>query len=198
MKDALRFAIILFVFLAGHFSAVARQDPPPPMADDYFPKRWKEFSSQEGGFTVLLPGTPQVSSNTEQTQSGQLVTHTFSYKGLIECDVIYFDCPINVEDPSQVKKLFDYMRDGGLANVAKGNPRLIKETDFSISGHPGRFLHIDVAENTVIRMKFIAVKKRVYSLVAASEKARPNVMGYENDYQEIAMAFLDSFKLTKF
>ena len=146
---------------------------------------------------MLLPGTPQGSSKTEQTQAGDLVTHTFIYKGVIEYDVIYMDCPVNVEAPSQVKKLFDHMRDGGLANVAKGSPRIIKETDFSISGHPGRFLQVEVADNTVIRMKFIAVKNRVYNLVAVSEKARPNVMGSENDYEEIAMAFLDSFKLTK-
>lgn len=198
MKVALGFLLMFFVLLCGDIGAVARQEPPPPPAKDYTPKLWKEFSPQDGAFTVLLPGAPEVSSKTEKTEAGELVTHTVSYRGVIAYDVIYMDCPINVENPSQVKKLFDHMRDGGLANVAKGNPRIVTETDFSISGHPGRFLLIEVADNTVIRMKFIAVKNRVYNLIASSEKARPNVMGSENDYQEIATTFLDSFKLTKF
>jgi hypothetical protein len=112
--------------------------------------------------------------------------------------VVYVDYPSNVEDPSVVKKFFDEMRDSGIANIANGSPRIIKETDLSVSGHPGRFLQIELADGTVLRVKYIVLKNRVYNLIATSRKAHPNVMGSENDYQEIAMAFLDSFQFTKF
>lgn len=146
---------------------------------------------------MLLPGTPAVSVITMPSPQGNLVLHRFQFEGVIDQLVMYVDYAVNVEEPSQAKKFLDHTRDSGLANMAQGKPRLIKETDVSTDGHPGRFLKIEVGENTVVRMKSILVANRVYVLIASSRKAQPNVMGSENDYEEIAMAFLDSFHLVK-
>ena len=205
MERLLHTLVILWVLTWAPIVASAQQNrppdappPPPPPADDYSPKRWKEFSSQEGGFKVLLPGKPQASDTTAKSAVGDLAIHTFTYQGVIGYTVLYIDYPANVQDPASTKKFFDAMRDGGISNVAQANPRIVKETDFSLGGHPGRSLQIELAGDMVIRIRYIALKNRVYNLIATSRKAQANIMGSENDYELIATAFLDSFQLTKF
>ena len=198
MKKVYLIALV-FLFLISIAASAQRTRPadPPPPADDYSPRRWKDFSSREGGFRVLMPGNPQVYDSTQKTPNGDVVMHWTRYNGVISQDVMYIDTPANVEDASIVKGIFDDMRDSALANAADGKPRVINESDWPVDGHPGRFLRIELVDNTVLRIRFVAVKNRVYTLIAGSRKAEPNVMGSENDYQEIAMAFLDSFHLTK-
>lgn len=198
VKNMVGYLLMLIMAVGCSTVAFALQDPPPPPpAVDYFPKRWKEFSSQEGGFKVLLPGVPIVFDTTHQTPSGDVVIHWVRYKGVIGQDVTYIDYAVNVEDPLAVKKFLDDVRDGGLTNIAKGNARIIKEVEISVEGHPGRFIRIEMADGTVIRAKYVAVKNRLYSVSATCRKGRPNMMGSENDYEEMAMAFLDSFQLTR-
>ena len=110
---------------------------------------------------------------------------------------MYIDRATDVEDSPVIKELFDNMREGALAMVAQGKPRIVNEGDSPVDGHPGRFLQIELTDNTVLRAKYIAVRNRIYGLVATSGKAQSSVMGSESDYKEIAMAFLNSFQLTK-
>lgn len=199
MKNAVKLLLMSWILSGLSIVGSAQQDrtgsppPPPPPADDYFPKRWKEFVSQEAGFRVLLPGTPQKF----ETTPGDLIVRLFSYRGVISHEVLYVEYPSSVEDSSKLKKLLDSLCDSAMSNVAQSNPRIIKETDFSLDGNPGRFFQIELTGEIVVRVKCILVKNRVYKLIATSRKAQPNVMGSENDYEEIAMAFLDSFQLTK-
>jgi len=188
-----------FLFLISNAAFAQRTRPadPPPPADDYSPRRWKEFASRDGGFRVLLPGNPQVFDSTQKTPNGDVVMHWTRYNGVISQDVMYIDTAANVEDASIVKGIFDDMRDGALANAADGKPRVVNETESPVDGHPGRFLRIELADNTVLRLRFVAVRNRVYTLIAGSRKYEPNVMGSENDYQEIAMTFLNSFRLIR-
>ena len=146
---------------------------------------------------MLLPGTPHALDKTLQTQGANLVMHTLSYRGVIAYFVMYADYPVSVEGGTLVKKFFDDMRDSAMSTVVQASPRVVKEADFSLAGHPGRFFQIELSDDRVLRIKYIAVKNRVYNLIATSRKAQPNVMGSANDYEEIAMAFLDSFQLTK-
>jgi hypothetical protein len=195
----LAFGLLFLVAIAASAQQTrpANPPPPPPPSNDYIPKRWKELSFPEGGFKILLPGEPKVFDTTQKTTNGDVVMHWVRYNGVISQDVMYLDCPINVEDAGSVKGIFDDMRDGALANAAEGKPQVIYETESRVEGHPGRLLRIEMVDNTVLRIKFVAVRNRVYTLIAGSRKAQAGVMGSEGDYQEIAMAFLNSFQLTK-
>jgi hypothetical protein len=202
MKSILQILILVMILFAGSVAGIAQPDnqappPPPPPALDYSIKRWKEFSSTEGQFKVLLPGSPTASEQKQTTDIGELALHLFNYKGVIVYDVMYVDLPVNVEDPLIFKKAFEGMRESMLSSIAQTNPRIIKETDFQMDNHPGKFLQIDLGGNATVRMRYIAVKSRVYTIVATSGKAYPNLMGSENDFEEIAMNFLNSFQLVK-
>lgn len=205
MKNILSVLILLMILSAGSITGIARQSssgpppPPPPPAPDYAPRLWKEFSSAEGRFKVLLPGTPTASEQKEATQLGELVVHSFHYEGVTAYDLMYVEFPanINVEDPAVFKKSYEDMRNGMLSNISQANPRIVKETDFSLDNCPGKFLHLDLGAYGTIRLKFIAVKNRVYSISVASRKAQQGVMGSDNDYEEIAMTFLNSFQIVK-
>ena len=200
MKNAFKPLLICWFVSGLCVAAIAEQQiidkqppPPPPPADDYFPKRWKEFVSQEAAFRVLLPGSPKLSTSTPQ--SGAPIIREFTYSGVIKHEIVLVEYPSN-EDPSKAKALFDSYCDTALSVRQSEIAKIVKETDFSLGGHPGKFFQIELTGGTVVRFKFILSKNRVYILTATSRKAQPNVMGSENDYQEIAMAFLDSFQLT--
>ncbi len=103
--------------------------------------------------------------------------------------------PAEIEKQSTIKDFLDELRDGSLAAVAAGKPKLVSETDITLNGHPGRILQVEFANNSVVRFKWIAVKDRVYFLYIITPKGRKNVMGAENDYEKIATTFMDSFRL---
>jgi hypothetical protein len=173
-------------------------EPPPPPANDYFPQRWKEFTSIEGRFKILFPGTPQQSSETIANPSGrQLSFHRLTYKSFISYRVTYADYAKPIDDPETVKKFFDTIRDGTLSGVTQFNPRVLHEADFSLDGHPGRFIEMELAGNLIVRIKWVAVKERLYYVAVNAPKGHVDALEGKNGYEKIAMSFLDSFKLTK-
>ena len=73
---------------------------------------------------------------------------------------------------------------------------MVKEADSLLEGHPSRFIRIDLGDKSVVRVELIMVKNRLYYIEIIVPKGREGVMGAENDYEEIATSFLNSFKLT--
>jgi hypothetical protein len=198
----LKHILILVMLLYCATPVIAQQNkpsndppPPPPPANDYFPKKWKEFSSTDGKFKVLFPGVPKESSNVQENDVGKLNIHFVTYKSFISYSVVYTNYPRNVEESSTIKKFLDDVRDGGLSAVSKANPKIIKESDITLGGHPGRFLQVELAGNAVLRVKWIAFGERLYVVSVTTPKGHYNALGAENDYEKIAMSFLDSFQI---
>ena len=82
---------------------------------------------------------------------------------------------------------------GLLYGMKSIEPRVINEQKFTFEGHPGKFRVLETKKN-IFRIKFLVIKTRLYAVSVTSGKSEPNVMGSENDYENIAMTFLDSFK----
>ncbi|HEV7860528.1 MAG TPA: hypothetical protein VGO91_18055 [Pyrinomonadaceae bacterium] len=201
----MRAAILLLIMMSSMLLCAAQTkqtivevvEPPPPPANDYFPQRWKEFTSVEGGFKILFPGTPQQTSETLAIPSGQHLTfHRLIYKSFIYYRAAYADYPRPIDNPETVKKFFDTVRDGTLAALVQLNPHILSEADFSLDGHPGRIIEMELSGNLIVRMKWIAVKERIYYVSVHTPKGQENAFEGKNGYEKIAVSFLDSFKLT--
>src|SRR6185436_7386106 len=78
---------------------------------------WKEFRSNEGGFSVLMPGTPSPNKVTVNTASGAAEANMFSLsdESLNEYIVAYSKYPKTDSKEVSTGKLFDKVRNGLLS-----------------------------------------------------------------------------------
>lgn len=199
MRKILYFHLMLLVLIGSSVDGVAQRRKPdkgstPQPADDYFPERWKEFSPEDGTFRILFPGTPKESTVDENFSPDRYPTYYASYKSFLSYVALHIEYDGEIENPASAKEVFDRARNKIISVSAelKESPRIIKEEDISFEGHPGRFLQVALSNNKVTWNKFIIVKNRFYFLQVEMLK-RATRAG--NDYEKIAMRFLNSFRL---
>src|SRR5580765_3241897 len=122
---------------------------------------WKKFTSAEGKFSVLMPCTPEVTSEDikEGSISTKQVYHTCTY-GKAAYTISY--APFS--NALDAKAMLDNFRNG----IVKGsNGTLASEKDISLSSFPGRaFSTKGTTEGTEIRYdwRIYLIDKRVYSI----------------------------------
>lgn len=166
--------------------------PPSPPAVEYNPSAWREFSSEKGRFSVLLPGTPFERTIPLDTKIGKLDTVNFILgSSSASYAVSYIDYPVFIEDPSIVKRALDAGRDGAVQRV---QGTLIEEKEISLSGHPGRYIKVRVGEGGITRSRLYVVGKRVYTLIFIVDEDGASATAVRS-HEDISARFLDSFKL---
>lgn len=189
--------IALILFTCTTLS-IAQQRPPATSTPTPTPTTVKEYSSSEGRFKVFfpLPCTPNDIHGPADTKVGKVPFHMLlCVSPTVTFSVSYVDYQIDMEKPDLVKKALDSSREGSLARVAKEDPRIIKEVDISVEGHPGRFLQIELKGDGMVRMKYFVAGNRVYAFGAGTPKKKPEVVDATHDYETLATSFMDSFKL---
>ena len=149
------------------------------------PSTWKEFRSTEGGFSVLMPGTPAPNKVIVDTSSGVREAYMFTSKDekLNDYMVSYSNARVNSKDVS-TDRLFDKVRDGIL--LAQ-NGKLISESAISLDVYRGRAIVLERPDGIMAIARFVLVGDRFYHL-SVETKTR------ESDPQA-AKKFLDSFIL---
>jgi hypothetical protein len=167
--------VLLVVAVAG--CSMAADDQP----------QWKEFTSKEGQFKVLMPGKPEQKKLETESDFGKGMLHM----NTVELDKMmyganYCDFPAKIKEIPR-KKVFDSSRDGAVENL-KG--KLASEKDIKLGDHAGRELHIDVAGGKqLFRARVYLVDQRLYQVVVFGSK--------EAATSKAADKFLDSFQLTE-
>src|SRR5262249_33927006 len=127
---------------------------------------WKEFTSKEGGFAVLLPGTPVEQRQLVKTPVGSVDVHLFVVdpEGAPGAYVVgYSDFPEVALNDGGAQKRLDNARDGAVAQV-KG--KLKSEKKIKLKGVPGRELHIEVNDKTAVRLRLYVVQNRLYQVMS--------------------------------
>lgn len=206
MRRFPRYAPLLILFLCGVDYCLAQSGsppPPPPPAVEYNARTWKELSSAEGGFKVLMPGTPSPKTDEIETATGKVrQTNYVISTGVGAYIASYVDLPIHSEEPEAIKRALNAGRDNALAQNASN--KLLSEKELTLDGHAGREWIVD-GGNFILRARAYLVKGRLYQMVLV---VPPNVV-FKNGrpssdpanrtsfYEMISTKFLDSFKLTK-
>jgi hypothetical protein len=149
---------------------------------------WKDFSSAEGKFSVLMPGTPQNHSQSLNSPFGPVTTYAFVYSNNDSAFAVsYTDYP---QDPTRginTQKVLDGARNSLLA---KPGGTLIGESSISLGSYPGREVQMVTAEGDgkhALRTRVYLVNSRLYQVMV--------VLPNEEASSENAVKFLDSFKL---
>jgi TonB family protein len=160
---------------------------------------WKEFTSAEGRFTVLMPGVPTAESTPVETAAGRIKMHSYILQtNFGTYGVMYGDLPWYSDEPNPGR--LDSARNEALS---KGG-RLLSESDVTLGGIVGRELLVD-KDGYVLRARMFLVKERLYQAIiitranVAFNTGRPSSNPNERTdfYEANVTKFLDSFKLTE-
>lgn len=127
---------------------------------------WKEYSSADGGFAVLLPGEPEIGTETTTTDLGPVEIHSVKcVTDSLFCVVKYYDAPA-ITDASREKFLDDncagFVRGANL--LQKGERKAL-----ALGGHPGREVVGESQDGRAqLTARYYAVGTRVYLVMVGS------------------------------
>ena len=188
-----KYILIVLTFLAAIVPVIAQEKKPglPTSAQTVLidSPNGTEYVSAAGRFKILFPqGVPKEVEDTVDTKLGRIAVHFVMLATDVSHVASYTDYPMNMERPELIKQVLDNARDGGLARVAREEPRVLSETDVSVEGHPGRLVRVELKGDRIHRHKIMVVGNRVYVLSVGSPKVQA-------EYEKRATSFFDSFKL---
>lgn len=145
---------------------------------------WKEYTSADGGFAVLMPADPEIEVETTKTDLGPVEIH--SAKCVTEsmlCVVKYYDAP-SVTDATRDKFLDDNC-DGfvrGTNLLQKGERKRLV-----LGPHPGREVVGETQDGRAqLTARYYVVGKRVYLVMVGSsvdDASSPEVIRYLTSFR---------------
>lgn len=147
---------------------------------------WREFSSDEGLFSALMPGEPQTTDFYTQTRKGVLRTRMTSAldDGLNEYSVSWTDYGPGAAERKARAETFDKIRD---ALLLAYDAKLLGESSGEFEGHASRAFAFSTADGRVIRARFFFAGDRFYQLTTQTRVGKGAAADGER--------FMNSFKL---
>jgi len=149
---------------------------------------WSEFSSAEGAFSVLMPGTPTEETQTQDTELGAIDVHSFTFEqGGVAYLVGYNVFPAAVIEAASPDSLLDGACDGQVQAV-KGTR--VSEQEITLGAYAGRDLEILIEDSdgpASLRSRMFLVRDRLYQVMVVGPKGQST--------SPDTLKFLDSFKL---
>jgi len=147
--------------------------------------QFKEFRSDEGRFTVLMPGKPKAQNQTLDSPVGKvdMVMYMVGSRK-VGCAVAYADYPQQLINSTDPQKILEGAKNGAVKNVSG---RLVSETSIDFHGLPARDVVIEVPNKAFITARFILVGPRFYELMFIAQTDK----GHEQDISR----FFDSFAI---
>jgi hypothetical protein len=144
------------------------------VASTFAQTEWKEFTSPEGNFRILVPETPQ------QQMLAERNLHQFSARaGTESYGLAYADYPPETDWENAVNGERDSIVNGLGGSV-------VDEKRTSVEGYPGKWIRF-VGQNTSGELAIYLVGRRLYALHAFAPKGAPRPQNFSE--------FLNSFRL---
>lgn len=142
---------------------------------------WKEYISEKGKFSVLLPGDPAIGYRPGPADSGAVMSYVTNYqKDAKAWSVVYYDLPAIPSGADAVKKLLERGRDS-YTDKPRG------ERSLTLNGYPTLEFKTPIEDRDRVQIvRIILVKQRVYELWVVTQAKQA--------VSEDATKFFDSFK----
>ena len=152
--------------------------------------KWEQFSSPEGGFTVLMPIKPTQKSQKTEGETLSLEDHRFTAsveEGKVTYTVSYTDFP------DELSQLPPNVILDSISSRFTNNKKLksLNQQDISLGEYSGKEFKFESPDETIVKQRVFLVKKRLYQLVTEIPKTRES--GLSSDVEK----FLSSFQLLK-
>jgi hypothetical protein len=175
---------LLTFLLTGHPSIQSVQAKPTLLIAQSI---WKPFSSKEGGFRVLMPGTPAQEQRTTKTEMGAFPTNTFTVIREQEAGYVvgYLDFPNNISVNSRNQNQYLTAVATGFAQGSGG--RLMSERNIRVGNLPGKEIRLQFEQGVIGRARMFLDNKRLYVALVITDK--------ENSLTKSIQGFFNSFQL---
>jgi hypothetical protein len=145
--------------------------------------QWDPFTCEDGGFSVLMPGSPQALA----PPPGDPPIEGRGYgadAGGLEYKVSFERLAAEWQAEDKIETIFDLIRDAAVRNT-KG--RLLSERRITLESVRGREFLIELPDSALIRRRAFVAHKRLYRLVVGGLK--------QGVLSEDADRFFESFRL---
>ncbi len=149
---------------------------------------WRTFTGPDGDFAIDMPGDPQSSTSTSDTDVGQVSMNMFTVRvGNDEYIVAFSDYPAELIAAKSVQDFMNDVRDNALNNTSG---KLITEQNIELNGYPGRYLNVKSPDgNGIAEARLYLVGNRLYQVFVATPK--------EEAGSADSQRFLNSFTLMR-
>ncbi len=141
---------------------------------------WKTFSPKEGGFSVMMPGTPSAEGYSSEDRS---YVNVFNARGAGAVYSIHYSALPTKFELWEFGSILDEMRE---VLLSENQWRLLEEENIVLSGHPGRELRIET-QKSLINLRLYIAGDKIYQLILQ----RPPGAALSGEDKR----FFDSFKL---
>jgi hypothetical protein len=146
------------------------------------PAAWTDYRPLGGGFSVALPGTPKLQSQTVQTAAGPTVINmSLVERGDAAYVAMYNDFPAASISGKNVDGLLDAGRDG----QSEGK-KLLAERRITLSGRPARELLME-GSNYIFVSRIVMAGPRLIQIIYAGPRG--------TEASPDTRRFIDSLKL---
>lgn len=143
---------------------------------------WKRFTSQRGGFSIVMPGTPK-----ERKDNGLTLFELIRDDESVRYSVGYLDLSVA---PGKDKKLQNEVYEGVRKGAAKDQGDLLSFRTIQLNGFPGREMNFKLPDDMVAKWRVYLVNKRAYFVNVTTTQANQ-----EQGLSTSIDVFLNSFRL---
>lgn len=152
--------------------------------------QWQQFSSQEGGFTILMPGIPTQKKTSMGGEVLSIEGHMF--KVALENDSISYTV-FYADFPSEMAQLPSELILSSIASALSSQKdlKVLSEQDISLGSYPGKEFRLENPGKAIVRHRVYWVKQRVYQV--AVETPLDKEQALSSDVEK----FFNSFQLLK-
>lgn len=143
---------------------------------------WRRFTSQRGGFSVVMPGTPK-----ERKDGNLTLFEVIRDDEQVRYAVGYLDLPVA---PGNDRRLQNEVYEGVRRGAEKDQARLTSFRTIRLGNFPGREMNFNLPDNMIARWRVYLVNRRAYFVNVTTTK--------ENQERGLATSinvFLNSFRL---
>lgn len=180
----LPFLVTTLVISGYPIIEIARADQPIQIAQSI----WKPFSPPEGGFTILMPGTPTSEQEILDSPTGPITLNGF--RAVRPGEAIYFvsygDLPDSaLNSPGGINDLLTSFTQQFTTTM---DGVTVTQQSISLNNYPGAEVKLQTNEGITFRSRIYLVNNRMYTLGVFTVR--------EQDLQKSIQGFLDSFRLT--
>lgn len=154
---------------------------------------WQRFSSQEGKFSVLFPGTPRLSQQKMTSDNGELQVNLFTVNRPQEeakYTVAYIDYPAQYIQLLRSRNLVEQAIEQGKSTaLQRVRGTIVSEEKKTLGDNVGMEVDYTTPDGKVVKQRIFLVDNRFYQITAETTQKRQRFL------TRSMQGFCDSFKL---
>jgi len=154
---------------------------------------WQRFSSREGKFSVLFPGTPRLSQQKMTSDNGELQVNLFTVNRLQEeakYTVAYIDYPAQYIQLLRSRNLVEQAIEQGKSTaLQRVRGTIVSEEKKTLGDNVGIEVNYTTPDGKVVKQRVFLVDNRFYQITAETTQKRQRFL------TRSMQGFCDSFKL---